>query len=153
MIVVECKPDVALCEKLGFPPKSIQHRAVFGKGEVLKRMEESQGVRLVLDEDPLQGQPPSLRGLPVEDLPQYHLKVARKGQNKVIIFCPRLEEWLLWLARQADVDPAQHGLPTEAKGLHKVINKRLDNLEKFLKDLLTKQKSREILQVLRTLLD
>ncbi len=153
MIVVECKPDAALFEKLGFPRKSIQHRATFGKGEVLRRMEGSRGVRLVVDEDPLQGQPPLLTGLPIQDLPQYHLKVAYKGQNSVIIVCPRLEEWLLWLAKQADVDPVDYGLPGEARSLHKVVNKRLDNLEKFLEDLLTKQRSGEILQVLRTLLD
>lgn len=94
-----------------------------------------------------------MTGLPIQDLPQYHLKVAYKGQNSVIIVCPRLEEWLLWLAKQADVDPVDYGLPGEARSLHKVVNKRLDNLEKFLEDLLTKQRSGEILQVLRTLLD
>lgn len=151
-IYVECKPDAALLQTLGFPKKSVPHRRVFGKGEVLKQIERHQGVIMLIDEDRHDMQPEALRGLPVEELDRYHLKVARRGQSKIVIVCPNLEAWLLWLAGQAGIDPEQYGLPRNVVDLHKVINKRLDNLKKFLTSLMEHPKSKDAFQKLQALL-
>lgn len=151
-IYVECKPDAALLRTLGFPEKSVQHRAVSGKGEVVKHLERHQDVTVLIEEDPLSGQPGVLKGLLTEELEQYRLKVARKGRNKVVIICPNLEDWLLWLAGQAGVDPEEYGLPRNARGLHQVINKRLDSLDKFLRSLTEHPRSKEVLQRLQAIL-
>ncbi|MCS7178334.1 MAG: hypothetical protein RML46_03870 [Anaerolineae bacterium] len=152
VVYVECKPDVVLLQNLGFPCESIQHLRVFGRGKALKGLASGQGNRVLAGEDPLSAQPRMFSGLPIQELPQYRLKIVQRGQNRLILLCPRLEEWLLWLAKQAGVDPQRYGLPKNSRELHKVINKRLDNLEKLLESLKKHPKSGEILLKLRDVL-
>ncbi len=149
---VECEADRTLLESLGVPRRSIQHRKVTGKGEVVKNLESCRGAVMITDEDPMSARPQGLRSLPMEELPEYHLKIVRSGQNVMVILCPRLEEWLLWLAERSGVRPNKFGLPEDPDELHKVINKRQDSLKKLLASLKEHPASEKVFQKLRALL-
>jgi len=47
------------------------------------------------------------------------LLVHKTNQGKrVVVICPRLEEWQLQRAKAAGIDPADFGLPNDARRLH-----------------------------------
>jgi len=109
-----------------------------GKGEICNRLRKQTNCKGLLDEDPYSGQPRYLKEARLEDdLTEHDIKVLHHGQtnNRLIVICPRLEEWILGAAREAGVDVRKYGLPNNAGQLHKEINIVLDKFEKLLADL------------------
>ncbi len=120
MIYVECNPDKALVSALGFDQKGILH--TYGKGNACKTLLRNKGHTALLDEDPLSAQHSYLQGLTLRG-EQYGLRLLSDSQrgNRVVLICPRLEEWLVRTAKIEKVGLAQYGLPSDARTLHEVL--------------------------------
>ncbi len=86
----------------------------------------------MVDEDPQSAQPIYIKQLSV--IEEKHgvriLSEARKG-NKVIVLCPRLEEWIIKSVSVSGFKMSDFGLPDRANELHRVINGKLQAFEKI----------------------
>lgn len=138
MYLVECKPDEVLVKVLtGTSRKNITHAG--NKSELLKKLAErflnSKGI---VDEDPLSHQPPHLKkfeekpNLAVYDIKLFHQK---SGNNVLIMLCPRLEDWILKAAHEANVNPEGYGLPDDPEKLHEQINIKTDKFQEFVESI------------------
>ncbi|MEM2419940.1 MAG: hypothetical protein QXL38_03025 [Candidatus Bathyarchaeia archaeon] len=138
MYVVECEPDAVLVKCLAATSKKdIIHAG--NKPELLKKLVErytySKGM---IDEDPWSYQPPLLsRFKEKQSTREFEIKIfnQRSRNNVLIMLCPRLEEWILKAAKEANVKPEDFSLPNDPEELHRIINIRTDNFEKFIKNI------------------
>lgn len=145
MIFVECNADKTMLSSLGIQSKDICH--VFSKGNVCNRLRKNRNCIGLVDEDPDSAQPQYLETLAlVSD--NYAVKALKdqNNQNYLIVLCPRLEDWIVKAARQAEVDLAIYNLPANGNALHKVVNARLTDFEKLINDM------KEISQMLKYLI-
>jgi len=141
MFLVECKPDAVLVESLILTSrKNIQHAG--NKSELLKKLTErysdSEGV---IDEDPWSIQPPHMQKFEEkQNLTSYGLKMLHQTSknNTLIVLCPRLEDWILEAAQEANVDPQKYNLPNDPAKLHQQINIQIDKFQKLVEKLKTK---------------
>lgn len=152
MIYVECKPDFTLVKSLTKIPKREIVHEIKGKPEVCKRLERQRNCKGLVDEDPLSVQPPYMKKVRLEnDLFQYELKVFydESNSNYLFLLCPRLEEWILKAAQDANLNVEKYSLPNAPEKLHRVINLDLSKFEKLLEGL----KDSKRLKTLRELLE
>lgn len=140
MIYLECKADRALVQSLtGWPRREVRHENK-GKGEVCNQLRKNGKCIGLVDEDPGSTQPKYLGALQtVKDLPDEGLRllhdVAR--DNAVVVLCPRLEEWVLAAAKQAQVSLKDYKLPDDPATLYDSLNldpSRVEPLVAALKD-------------------
>lgn len=138
MIYVECKPDFTLVKSItNIPKRKIIHE-LKGKSEVCNRLAKRRNCKGLVDEDPLSTQPRYIKKVKLEnDLFQYGLKVFYDEHNKnyLLLLCPKLEDWILKAAQEADLNVKNYFLPNTPEKLHSVINVNLDKFERLLKDL------------------
>jgi len=102
-IYVECYPDKVLvdviAERLRFSKKNIDHRS--GKARICKILEKYDNCIALLDEDPYSSQPPYLKRILAKSdskvLDKYGIKVVidANKNNRIVLLCPRLEEWII----------------------------------------------------------
>jgi len=142
MIYFECKPDEKLVRTLtGFGWRELKHGA--NKSEICKLLEKSRGCKALLDEDPLSHQEPYFEKLPrtaVKNFPAWSLRLLQDhNSNTVILLCPKLEGWILNLAKSSGINPADFSLPAGENKLHELINTRLENYQKLIKELLKRK--------------
>jgi len=62
----------------------------------------------------------------------------KSRNNTLIILCPRLEEWILEAAREANVDLQKYNLPNDPAKLHQQINIQIDKFQRLIERLKTK---------------
>jgi hypothetical protein len=135
MIYVECNPDELLVKLLTEVSKrEIIHAG--NKPEVCKRLKKINGVIGLVDEDPDSVQPGYVSGRK-EEIKEYEngIKVLEERNNKLIILCPRLEEFILDIAKKEKIDVKKYKLPDNGNEFHNIINVNLDNFEKLVGDL------------------
>lgn len=53
---------------------------------------------------------------------------------------PRLEEWIIGASKEAKVNMNDYGLGSDPNQLHRMINRRIDNLKRLLCDIEGKSK-------------
>lgn len=137
MIYVECKPDLALVRAITeIPRKEIIHEG--GKSEVCRRLEKRMNCKGLVDEDPQSSQPPYIRRMKEErDLSKHKVKILHDNSNEnyLVVLCPRLEEWILEAAKEANIDVRNYNLPDDPAKLHEEINFNLKKLEELIKAL------------------
>lgn len=142
MIYTECKPDSALVKTLGIQRKQIIHLG--GKPGVCKQLEKREHYKGLIDEDPFSLQPPYLKKLQVKEnlSNDYGFKVLHDNSknNDLLVLCPRLEEWVLKAAKEADINIKKYNLPDDSEQLHKVINIDINKFEKLVNNLKDKSK-------------
>lgn len=141
---VECLPDALLVSKLGFTKRLIKHH--HGKAKVFNRLNRSDSVLAMVDEDPGSGKSGYEKSLMLKDEKfgiKYYLDA---NQNKICILSGELEAWILDVCTRTKIDPTNFGLPGKYKELKKVILFRLDNLGRLL-DELVRQKNPSIMQL------
>ena len=134
MIYVECKPDAALANTIG--EKKIDHAGC--KSEVIKRLMKTEGCVGLIDEDPNRIQPPFLVKYSLEkEYPTLEIRILRDSHrnNRLILLCPRLEEWILGAVRQSGLKLEKYDLPEDPKKFHEVVNVRFAKFNKLLEDL------------------
>ena len=115
MLYVEGKPDRILASKLtGLPGSEILRDR--NKSEVLKRLVEQSNCLAMVDEDPSHSPPSYLDRMQVAtNLSNLGLRVLehRAQGNRVILLCPRLEEWIIQAAEDSNLrlDYRRYNLP------------------------------------------
>ena len=149
-LFVECKPDEALALALGLASRAIEHGT--NKVGVCAQLARRAGISGMVDEDP-QSQPmPYLQRL--KEASHSHgvrLLLDEQRNNRVIVLCPRLEEWLVATARDSGLKMTDFGFSSDnGVQLHGEINHRLGSVTRLAKTLI-EQKSQRALR-LQTLL-
>ncbi|GAB4134945.1 hypothetical protein [Thermopirellula anaerolimosa] len=120
MLFVECNADEKLVYCLGVRRQYVRHAKC--KGEVLNRLRQQEAGIGLIDEDPRAAQP--------SELSRYR-EVRREGglillegtdrsDRRVIVLCPRLEEWLYHRAAACEVEPQEYGLARSAHELKRI---------------------------------
>jgi len=134
MLYVECKSDFIMVNTLGVFKQNIIHAG--NKSKVCKRLEKSDFSKGLADEDPSSEQPSYIDQLNLIQN-QHEIKIFQdnKRRNYLIVLCPRLEEWVLKAAKEADLDISRYNLPDDGEQLHKVINLDIRKFEKLVSDL------------------
>lgn len=141
-VVVECKPDKALVLKLlDLPGKSVHHEG--DKGRVVNYVASHKNCVGLVDEDPGSAWPGTFKmfehqgtvsGSEVtHDVAFYR---HRAETSCLVVLSPRLEDWMVKSATEADVDLGDYGLPTQARALHRQVNARLTGWDKLLEALM-----------------
>ncbi|HDH96160.1 MAG TPA: hypothetical protein ENF73_00345 [Proteobacteria bacterium] len=141
MIFVECKPDEVLIRTLGVPRTRLRH--VHDKPRVIKLVRRRDGSTGMIDEDPTSAQPGFLKEFKEVGV-EHRIKLLRHSEkgSRLIVLCPRLEEWIIAAAEEAGVDPRRYGLPNDAAGLKRVINHQLNEYRKLVEEVLDKGSQR-----------
>lgn len=144
MIFVECDPDEVLVKSLT-RGKIIKHPS--NKPRVCSQLAKTNGSVAMVDEDPKSVQHPYIDKLKgtgqVSFLSGHDLTVLcdKSRDNRIVLICPRLEDWLLKAASEAGLNIEDYFLPRKPSGLHDVLtlgnknNKHMDNYKKLLYDL------------------
>ena len=139
-ILVECYPDEALVHALGVPKRQLHHERC--KGEVVKRVLKFDDTVGLIDEDPSSDQPRDLADYKeLQAAEGLRLLTRRDDKNKrLIIVCPRLEDWLITRAKSSGIRPEDYGLPNNPDRLHSIP--RYEQKQNFL-SFLTELKERD----------
>ena len=153
MIYVECKPDGVLVRHVTDLSRRQVGHEIQGKGAVCNRLMNSRDLVAMVDEDPGETQPRYMRQL---SLSREHVELGLKlyydsrRNNRVVVLCPKLEDWLLRAVNDMGFDIEKYGLPRRANALHGVINSDERKIEKVLSDL-TDYESPRLLELHRLL--
>jgi hypothetical protein len=132
MIYVECKPDKTLVIVLtNKTPDEIFHFG--GKSEIFRRMQRERNVIGIVDEDPSAPTHPYIRNLNLENQ-KYSLKLYldKPRANKLIVICPRLEDWILEIAKQENINLSDFKIPDNPSEFHSTVNFNITNFQKLL---------------------
>jgi len=152
MIYIECKADRVLASSItSIPKRDFIHAG--NKSGVCKRLERHRNCKGLVDEDPWSTDPPYMKKLKRENLSQHELQILHdnSNDNRLIVLCPRLEEWILKTAKEAGLDVKKYHLPDDATKLHREINITLGKFERLIGEL--KNKNPERLKILERLLE
>jgi hypothetical protein len=157
MIFYECFSDERLVKALTGLGKDVLRHS-FGKPRVCSELSKRKDSKGLIDEDKGAAKPPYLakiaKNSPLIDSAKHNkLRVHKdpKRNNCLIIICPRLEEWILEIARKEKVSPNDFDLPETPGELHKISSKeQRDNFEKFIRKL--QAQGSEDLKALQSLL-
>jgi len=120
-VLVECYPDAALLRALGVPRKQLLHFG--GKYELVKKLKERAHDLGMIDEDPGKGQPPQDMGSyrQTDSAEGLHLLTRQgSGGQRLVIVCPKLEDWLIDRAKSSGIRPEDYGLPSDPDHLHSI---------------------------------
>lgn len=147
-IYVECKADRALVSAVTRVARRDIVHELKGKYEVCIRVAKQQNCRALIDEDPGAIVPPYVTRLRQtaggEDMTENGLTVLDDSSrgNRVVIVCPRLEQWVLSAAKEVGADVRAYGLPAGELELHRQVNEKLDQFSRLLEDLKSKRSPR-----------
>lgn len=156
MYIVECDPDVILVSTLA----SISRRRVVhagGKAQVLRKLirkyRDSIGM---IDQDPHSIQPRKFLQR-FEEINNHNsernkLKILHHNSrnNRLIVLCPRLEEWIIETSREANIRLNRYNLPNNPEKLHAIINIKTERFQRLVEDMM--QSSSNRVRALRDLL-
>ena len=138
MIYVECKPDGVLVRHVtDLSRRQVRHE-IQGKGAVCNRLKKNTDLLAMIDEDPGKTQPTYMAQLSLSrEIAHLGLKLYldRRRNNRVIVLCPRLEEWLLRATTDLELNIENYGLPRRAKAFHDAINLDERKIQRLLTDL------------------
>ena len=147
-VLAECYPDVAVLVALGVARGQLRHERC--KGEIVNRLKKLPDAVGVVDEDPASAQPRDLTGSyhEVEAAEGLRLLVRQgKGGQRLIVLCPRLEDWLLQRARSSGIKPEDYRLPRDPDRLHSIPRyERRDGFQRFLAELINCDKGMSLLR-------
>jgi hypothetical protein len=141
---VECKPDELLVSKLGFKKKLITHHQ--GKSRVFQKLSRSKSLLAMVDEDPGSAKTSYEKSLKFVEVKHGIKYFSDSEKNKVMVLSGELEVWILNVCHNANIKPAEFGLPAKHHELKAVINNRLDKLGNLIDELI-RQKNPAILQL------
>lgn len=138
-IALECKPDEVLAKALGYTRKRIVHQP--SNSEVINYLRKNPGNIGIVDEDSGSIKPPFFAKFQRETHEKFGVEslCIPNSDTRLIVIKPRLEEWILECAKSSEVRPRQFSFPDNGREFKKVINHRLQQLEKLIKELVEKQ--------------
>jgi len=149
VFIVECDPDLALVETLATPSRR-RNKHAGGKTIVIRNLmrtyENSVGM---IDEDPGSIQPNDLqRFTETNRLQREQIRIRHHNQrnNRLIVLCPKLEEWILGACTEAGIDIRDYNLPNNPNQLHEIINVRINRFRQLVDDLMKRSNRVRALQ-------
>ena len=145
-ILVECNADEAVLLSLGIQRKQLRHERC--KGEVIKRVLKFDSAIGLIDEDPSSAQPRDLNNYKEVHIAEgLRLLVRKNDENKkLIIVCPRLEDWLIERAELSGIQPEDYSLPDDPDRLHSISRyEQKEGFKRFLVKLIEKDKGINLL--------
>jgi hypothetical protein len=120
-VLVECNADEAVLRALGFPRKQLLHFP--GKYELVRKLKDRAHDVGMVDEDPGKGNPPQdMRNYRQTDSAEGLHLLARQGSGgqRLVVVCPKLEDWLIARAKSSGIRPEDYGLPSDPDRLHSI---------------------------------
>jgi len=134
-VLVECNADEVVLRALGVTKKQLLHFG--GKGNVINRLKELPGATGIVDEDPASAHTEGLRLLTRQG----------KGGQRLILVCPKLEDWLIHRAKSMGVEPENYGLPADPNRLHSIPRyEQKEGFRRFLAELIDRDKGMHLLR-------
>jgi len=133
VIYVECNPDKLLLKTLGVLKKHIVHAG--GKSNICKQLEKHKNCKALIDKDPGSPQPPYIKKLKINEVhsrEKIEILKDEKNNNIVIMLDPRLEGWIIYVAKQVKISLERYGLSNDEGRLHRIINTNLNNFKRLL---------------------
>lgn len=144
---VECFPDEELMLFLNVPSNLITHCK--GSGNIFNKLKKSKNRFALLDEDPHTAPHPYFSELTLVSDSKGIKYYTDPGRNhKVVMLCPRFEEWLINAAKEIKVKLSDFNLSENPHFLHSEINGKLKNLKNLLVTI-SDNKSSRINELLR----
>lgn len=142
---LECMPDECLVKTLGFPNRYVEHHN--DKGRVCIHLEHNKNELGMVDEDPDSAQPSYLKTLAIKGVEKHHIRVLydSKRKNTLVVICPRLEEWILYVCRSNGVDITHYKLKDKPTQLHREITQKLPEFKNLLTHLSEEKKAPQLL--------
>jgi hypothetical protein len=136
--VVECDTEVVLVSTIAsISARRIEHPA--GKSRVVSQLMRSyEGAVGIIDEDPNSTQPPDIKRFKELEFSERHkIRILHDPQrnNRLVILCPRFEEWIIQAAREANVNMNQYNLSDDPVELHEIINIKTKRLHDLIEEL------------------
>jgi hypothetical protein len=147
IFLVECYPDTSLLRALGVSKKQLRHERC--KGEVVKRVLKFESAIGLIDEDPQSAQPRDLNNYKqVQAAEGLRLLSRRDDKNKrLVIICPRLENWLIQRARLTGIEPEAYRIPNDPDRLHNIPRyEQKEGFPRFLAELKEQDKGMHLLR-------
>jgi hypothetical protein len=120
-VLVECNADEIVLRNLGVPKKQLFHFG--GKDKLITRLRNLPGAVGVVDEDPASIQHPDLTASYRQaDSAEGLRLLARQGSGgqKLVVICPKLEDWLIARAKSSGIQPEDYRLPGDPDRLHSI---------------------------------
>ncbi len=141
-LFVECKPDETLAIALGISKRDLVHAG--NRAGVCAQVSRRSGTTGMVDEDP--GTAPQHYMKSLEEKPVEHdirVLVDSQRQNRLVVICPRLEDWLVQSAKSGGLKMTDFGFESDnGRHLHREINHRLENLDRLVNKLLLTRNAR-----------
>jgi hypothetical protein len=140
-VLVECDADEVVLRNLGVAKKQLSHFG--GKNKVITRLRDLPGVVGMVDEDPGSTQHGDLRASyrQAESAEGLRLLIRQgSGGQRLVVICPKLEDWLIARAKSSGIRPENYGLPSDPDRLHSIP--RYEQKQNFL-SFLTELKERD----------
>ena len=120
-VLVECNADEIVLRNLGVPKKHLLHYG--GRSKVISHLRDMPGAIGVVDEDPGSSQHRDLKASyrPAESTEGLRLLTRQgSGGQRLVVVCPKLEDWLINRARLSRIRPEDYGLPSDPDRLHSI---------------------------------
>jgi hypothetical protein len=141
-LFVECKPDETLAITLGVSKRGLEHAG--SRARVCAQVSLKTETLGMIDEDPNAAQHPYMKNLR-ESAVEHQIRVLYDSErkNRLVVICPRLEDWLVEAAKGDGLKMTDFGFESDNGGhLHREINHRLANLERLVNALLSARNPR-----------
>ena len=147
-VLVECNADETVLRNIGVPKK---HLFQFGgKDKLITRLRNLHGAIGVVDEDPASIQHPDLTASyrQVDFAEGLRLLIRQgSGGQKLVVFCPKLEDWLIARAKLSGIRLEDYGLPGDPDRLHSIPRyEQKPGFLRFLTELKERDKGMQLLQ-------
>ncbi|MFH1716205.1 MAG: hypothetical protein ABIF19_02545 [Planctomycetota bacterium] len=140
-VLVECSADEVVLRSMGVPKKQLFHFG--GKDKLITRLRDMPGAVGMVDEDPASTQHRDLKASyrKADSAEGLHLLTRQgSGGQRLVIVCPKLEDWLMERAKSSGIRPEDYGLPSDPDRLHSIP--RYEQRQNFL-HFLTELKDRD----------
>jgi len=147
-VLVECSADEVVLRSLGVPRKQLFHFG--GKDKLITRLRDMPGAVGMVDEDPASTQHPDLKAgyRKVESAEGLHLLTRQgSGGQRLVVICPKLEDWLIERAKSSGIRPDDYGLPSDPDRLHSIPRyEQKEGFRRFLAELKERDKGMHLLR-------
>jgi hypothetical protein len=146
-VLVECDADEAVLRALGLPRKQLLHFG--GKYELLKKLKDRAHDVGMVDEDPGKVQPKDIGSYRQTDSAEGLRLLTRQGRGgqRLVIVCPKLEDWLIQRAKSSGIRPEDYGLPSDPDRLHSIPRyEQKEGFRRFLSELKEQDKGMHLLR-------
>ncbi len=132
-VLVECKADKLLVEKLGFKAKHIG-----SKPEIAKILRNSQKCVALIDEDPhSRHNDPYFQYLQIiENKYDVTVRLDKRRKHYIVSLTTNLEDWIIKVVKNMGKNMRDYNLPDDVNSLHRRINYNLKKFDFLLDDII-----------------